>query len=194
MVSTSRFHDWKWHFFTNSRAKKENFTITIANHDFTSIFGRFRVFTHEQLLEHTSRKNNCPPSVTLSCLSIVTYIRSHTVTCQARRYNGLHTECSLRRLTSDTRLGQWSVASCPRSHHSSYGLLKSQLYNTMRVGYNTLNDTGQIYNGILPPWTHAPDLSDDTSVNNTVPTPLSPLYTSLEVRCFTITFITSLHI
>ena len=41
--------------------KKENFTITtgIANHDFTSNFGRFQVFRHEEPLIHVSRKTYC---------------------------------------------------------------------------------------------------------------------------------------
>ena len=43
-------------FFTNSRAKKDNFTITtgIANHDFTSIFSRVHVlFSHMKNLYFT---------------------------------------------------------------------------------------------------------------------------------------------
>ena len=58
ILCVSRFHATKWPIsrfriiFTNSHAKKENFTITagIANHDFTLFFDQFHVLTHEKPL------------------------------------------------------------------------------------------------------------------------------------------------
>ena len=62
-ITTSRL---KMALFTNPHAKRENFTVTtgIANHDFTSAFGRFHVFTHENILFHVSRKTYCPSIIT----------------------------------------------------------------------------------------------------------------------------------
>ena len=50
----------KMTFVTNSHTKKENFTIEtgIANHDFTSIFGRFHVLTHKNSFARTCITKN----------------------------------------------------------------------------------------------------------------------------------------
>ena len=68
IVSTTGFSRWKMAFFTNSRVKKENFTMTtgIANHDFTLIFGRSHAFTRKPSISRNT-KNLLSPQL---CMGI----------------------------------------------------------------------------------------------------------------------------
>ena len=91
----------KMAFFTNSRVKKNNFTITkgIANHDFRSLFGRFYVFTREKHPFRGSRKTYCPPVLQGINFTRAIYYRTPRIGCCCNLHLieiGLRHTCTLK--------------------------------------------------------------------------------------------------